>query len=138
MKDKLDREIQEGQYAMMLNSPHKTNDVKVSFVKIHRTGNNRVYFKKPHTRLINFVVKQINIEESWTSPNKILIIEEPTFFEGIKHSITKSINEFLRRNVDPAHRNDERRIEECAQEIMQTLNINTEEIAQETIQRLNE
>ena len=30
MKDKLDREIQEGQYAMMLNSPHKTNDVKVS------------------------------------------------------------------------------------------------------------
>jgi len=86
MKDKLDREIQEGQYAMVLTTHWKSNGITIMFVKIDRVQGNRVYIKRPFE-----IQGEIRVEETWTSPSKILLIKEPTFVEGIKHSIAKSI-----------------------------------------------
>ena len=116
MKDRLDREIEEGQYAMVLTTQWKSNAIGVMFVKIDRVTNNRVYIKRPFELL-----GQIQIEETWTSPNKILLIKEPTFVEGLQHSIAKSINEFMRMNP---HSTD--------------IETNVEELTQDTMQRLNE
>lgn len=87
MKDKLDREIQEGQYAMVLATQWKSNDIAIIFVKIDRVQGSRVYIKRPFE-----IQGQIRVEETWTSPSKIVLIKEPTFVEGLKHCIAKSIN----------------------------------------------
>ena len=49
MRDKFDRVIQPRQYAMMLNTHWKSNDVNIIFVQIadrEITNNNRVYYKR--------------------------------------------------------------------------------------------
>lgn len=110
MRDKFDRIIQPRQYAMMLNTYWKSNDVNIIFVQIadrEITNNNRVYYKRLWTirgdiqeQLENPHIIDIREEITWTSPSKLLIIDEQTFVEGHIHTTFKHLrNEFTDREI---------------------------------------
>lgn len=105
MRDKFDRVIQPRQYAMMLNTYWKSNDVNIIFVQIadrEITNNNRVYYKRLWTlrgdiqeQLENPHIIDIREEITWTSPSKLLIIDEQTFVEGHIHTTFKHLRNQL-------------------------------------------
>ena len=89
--DKFDRIIQPRQYAMMLNTHWKSNDIHIIFVQIadREPTHNRVYYKRLWTpggdiqeQLENPHIINIQEEVTWTSPAKLLLIDEQTFVEG--------------------------------------------------------
>jgi hypothetical protein len=108
--DKFDRIIQPRQYAMMLNTHWKSNDVNIIFVQIadrEITNNNRVYYKRLWTirgdtqeQLENPHIINIQEETTWTSPSKLLLIDEQTFVEGHIHTTFKHLrNEFTDKEI---------------------------------------
>jgi len=110
MRDKFDRVIQPRQYAMMLNTHWKSNDVNIIFVQIadrEITNNNRVYYKRLWTlrgdtqeQLENPHIIDIREEITWTSPAKLLLIDEQTFVEGHIHTTFKHLrNEFTDKEI---------------------------------------
>ncbi len=110
MRDKFDRVIRPRQYAMILNTYWKSNDVNIIFVQIadkEITNNNRIYYKRLWTirgdiqeQLENPNIIDIREETTWTSPNKLLIIDEQTFVEGHIHTTFKHLrNKFSDREI---------------------------------------
>ena len=110
MRDKFDRVIQPRQYAMMLNTHWKSNDVNIIFVQIadrEITNNNRVYYKRLWTlrgdtqeQLENPHIIDIREEITWTSPAKLLLIDEQTFVEGHIHTTFKHLrNKFTDKEI---------------------------------------
>jgi len=110
MRDKFDRVIQPRQYAMMLNTHWKSNDVNIIFVQIadrEITNNNRVYYKRLWTlrgdtqeQLENPHIINIQEEVTWTSPAKLLLIDEQTFVEGHIHTTFKHLrNKFTDKEI---------------------------------------
>ena len=110
MRDKFDRVIQPRQYAMMLNTHWKSNDVNIIFVQIadrEITNNNRVYYKRLWTirgdtqeQLENPHIINIQEETTWTSPSKLLLIDEQTFVEGHIHTTFKHLrNKFTDKEI---------------------------------------
>ena len=108
--DKFDRIIQPRQYAMMLNTHWKSNDVNIIFVQIadrEITNNNRVYYKRLWTlrgdtqeQLENPHIIDIREEITWTSPAKLLLIDEQTFVEGHIHTTFKHLrNKFTDKEI---------------------------------------
>jgi hypothetical protein len=108
--DKFDRIIQPRQYAMMLNTHWKSNDVNIIFVQIadrEITNNNRVYYKRLWTirgdtqeQLENPHIINIQEETTWTSPSKLLLIDEQTFVEGHIHTTFKHLrNKFTDKEI---------------------------------------
>ena len=108
--DKFDRIIQPRQYAMMLNTHWKSNDVNIIFVQIadrEITNNNRVYYKRLWTirgdtqeQLENPHIINIQEEVTWTSPAKLLLIDEQTFVEGHIHTTFKHLrNKFTDKEI---------------------------------------
>ena len=108
--DKFDRIIQPRQYAMILNTHWKSNDVNIIFVQIadrEITNNNRVYYKRLWTirgdtqeQLENPHIINIQEETTWTSPSKLLLIDEQTFVEGHIHTTFKHLrNEFTDKEI---------------------------------------
>jgi len=108
--DKFDRVIQPRQYAMMLNTHWKSNDVNIIFVQIadrEITNNNRVYYKRLWTirgdtqeQLENPHIINIQEETTWTSPSKLLLIDEQTFVEGHIHTTFKHLrNKFTDKEI---------------------------------------
>ncbi len=107
--DKFDRVIQPRQYAMMLNTHWKSNDVKILFVQIadREPTHNRVYYKRFWTlrgdiqeNLENPHIINIQEEVTWTSPSKILLIDEVDFVNGHIHTTFKHLrNEFTDKQI---------------------------------------
>ena len=101
--DKFDKIIQPRQYAMMFNTYWKSNDVNILFVQIadrEITNNNRVYYKRLWTirgdiqnNLDNPNTINIQEEITWTSPNKLLIIDKKIFLEGHLNTTFKHLRE---------------------------------------------
>jgi hypothetical protein len=128
--DKLDREIQPRQYAMILNTHWKSNDVHILFVQIadKEPTNNRVYYKRFWTlrgdiqeELENPNRIVIREEVTWTSPSKILLIDEQTFVEGNIHTTFKHLrNEFTDRQI----------VEQLGDAVQRSLNPNQELVNQ--------
>ena len=109
MRDKFDRVIQPRQYAMMLNTHWKSNDVKILFVQIadKEPTHNRVYYKRLWTlrgdiqeQLENPNIIDIREETTWTSPAKLLLIDEQTFVDVHIHTTFKHLrNEFTDKQI---------------------------------------
>jgi hypothetical protein len=128
--DKLDREIQPRQYAMILNTHWKSNGVNIIFVQIadKEPTNNRVYYKRFWTlrgdiqeELENPHIINIQEEVTWTSPNKLLLIDEQTFVQGHIHTTFKHLrNEFTDRQI----------VEQLADAVQRSLNQNQELVNQ--------
>jgi len=107
--DKLDRPIQPRQYAMILNTHWKSNNVHILFVQIadREPTHNRVYYKRFWTlrgdiqeNLENPHIINIKEEVTWTSPAKILLIDEQTFVDGNINTTFKHLrNEFTDRQI---------------------------------------
>lgn len=108
--DKFDRPIQPRQYAMMLNTHWKSNDVHIIFVQIadrEITNNNRVYYKRLWTlrgdiqeQLENPNIIDIREETTWTSPAKLLLIDEVDFVNGHIHTTFKHLrNDFTDKEI---------------------------------------
>ena len=107
--DKFDRVIQPRQYAMILNTHWKSNDVNILFVQIadKEPTHNRVYYKRLWTlrgdiqeQLENPHIINIQEETTWTSPSKLLLIDEQTFVEGHIHTTFKHLrNEFTDKEI---------------------------------------
>ena len=107
--DKFDRIIQPRQYAMILNTHWKSNDVNIIFVQIadKEPTHNRVYYKRLWTlrgdiqeQLENPHIINIQEETTWTSPSKLLLIDEQTFVEGHIHTTFKHLrNEFTDKEI---------------------------------------
>ena len=107
--DKFDRVIQPRQYAMILNTHWKSNDVHILFVQIadREPTHNRVYYKRFWTlrgdiqeELENPNLIVIREEVTWTSPAKILLIDETTFVDGNLHTTFKHLrNEFTDKEI---------------------------------------
>lgn len=107
--DKFDRIIQPRQYAMMLNTYWKSNDVKILFVQIadKEPTHNRVYYKRLWTirgdiqhNTDNPNIIHIQEEVTWTSPAKLLIIDEQTFVDGHINTTFKHLrNDFTDREI---------------------------------------
>lgn len=128
--DKFDRPIQPRQYAMMLSTHWKSNDVHIIFVQIadKEPTNNRVYYKRLWTlrgdiqeQLENPNIIDIREEVTWTSPSKILIIDEQTFVEGHIHTTFKHLrNEFTDKEI----------VNQLADAVQRSLNPNQELVNQ--------
>ena len=107
--DKFDRVIQPRQYAMILNTHWKSNDVNILFVQIadKEPTHNRVYYKRLWTirgdtqeQLENPHIINIQEETTWTSPSKLLLIDEQTFVEGHIHTTFKHLrNKFTDKEI---------------------------------------
>ena len=109
-KDKLNKTIENNQYAMLLSTHWKSNDVNIIFVQIadrEITNNNRVYYKRLWTlrgdtqeHLENPHIIDIREEITWTSPAKLLLIDEQTFVEGHIHTTFKHLrNKFTDKEI---------------------------------------
>jgi len=107
--DKFDRIIQPRQYAMMLNTHWKSNDVHIIFVQIadREPTHNRVYYKRLWTpggdiqeQLENPHIINIQEEVTWTSPAKLLLIDEQTFVDGHINTTFKHLrNKFTDKEI---------------------------------------
>lgn len=128
--DKFDRVIQPRQYAMILNTHWKSNDVHILFVQIadREPTHNRVYYKRFWTlrgdiqeELENPNRIVIREEVTWTSPAKLLLIDETTFVDGNLHTTFKHLrNEFTDKQI----------VDELADAVQRSLNPNQELVNQ--------
>ena len=128
--DKFDRIIQPRQYAMILNTHWKSNDVNIIFVQIadKEPTHNRVYYKRLWTlsgdiqeQLENPHIINIQEETTWTSPSKLLLIDEQTFVEGHIHTTFKHLrNEFTDKQI----------VDQLADAVQRSLNQNQELVNQ--------
>jgi len=128
--DKFDRVIQPRQYAMILNTHWKSNDVHILFVQIadREPTHNRVYYKRFWTlrgdiqeELENPNRIVIREEVTWTSPAKLLLIDETTFVDGNLHTTFKHLrNEFTDKQI----------VDELAEAVQRSLNPNQELVNQ--------
>lgn len=122
--DKFDRVIQPRQYAMILNTHWKSNDVHILFVQIadREPTHNRVYYKRFWTlrgdiqeKLENPNRIVIREEITWTSPAKLLLIDETTFVDGNLHTTFKHLrNEFTDKQI----------VDQLAEAVQRSLNQN--------------
>ena len=107
--DKFDRVIQPRQYAMILNTHWKSNDVHILFVQIadKEPTHNRVYYKRFWTLRGDIQEEEvennrivIREEVTWTSPAKLLLIDEQTFVDGNINTTFKHLrNDFTDREI---------------------------------------
>ena len=128
--DKFDRVIQPRQYAMILNTHWKSNDVHIIFVQIadREPTHNRVYYKRFWTlrgdiqeELENPNRIVIREEVTWTSPAKLLLIDEQTFVDGNIHTTFKHLrNEFTDKQI----------VDQLADAVQRSLNPNQELVNQ--------
>ena len=128
--DKFDRVIQPRQYAMILNTHWKSNDVHILFVQIadREPTHNRVYYKRFWTlrgdiqeKLENPNRIVIREEVTWTSPAKLLLIDEQTFVDGNIHTTFKHLrNEFTDKQI----------VDQLADAVQRSLNPNQELVNQ--------
>ena len=128
--DKLDRVIKPRQYAMILNTHWKSNDVHIIFVQIadKEPTNNRIYYKRFWTlrgdiqeELENPNRIVIREEVTWTSPSKVLLIDETTFVDGNLHTTFKHLrNEFTDKQI----------VDQLADAVQRSLNPNQELVNQ--------
>lgn len=128
--DKFDRPIQPRQYAMMLSTHWKSNDVHIIFVQIadREPTNSRVYYKRFWTlrgdiqeELENPNRIVIREEVTWTSPAKLLLIDEQTFVDGNIHTTFKHLrNEFTDKQI----------VDQLADAVQRSLNPNQELVNQ--------
>ena len=128
--DKLDREIQPRQYAMILNTNWKSNNVYILFVQIadKEPTDKRVYYKRFWTLRGDIQEEEVEnnrivIREdvTWTSPSKILLIDETTFVDGNLHTTFKHLrNEFTDRQI----------VEQLGDAVQRSLNPNQELVNQ--------
>lgn len=128
--DKFDRVIQPRQYAMILNTHWKSNDVHILFVQIadREPTHNRVYYKRFWTlrgdiqeELENPNRIVIREEVTWTSPAKLLLIDEQTFVDGNIHTTFKHLrNEFTDKQI----------VDQLADAVQRSLNPNQELVNQ--------
>jgi len=128
--DKFDRVIQPRQYAMILNTHWKSNDVHILFVQIadREPTHNRVYYKRFWTLRGDIQEEEvennrivIREEVTWTSPAKLLLIDETTFVDGNLHTTFKHLrNEFTDKQI----------VDELAEAVQRSLNQNQELVNQ--------
>jgi len=128
--DKLDRPIQPRQYAMILSTHWKSNDVHILFVQIadKEPTDKRVYYKRFWTltgdiqeELENPNRIVIREEVTWTSPSKILLIDEVDFVNGNLHTTFKNLrNEFTDKQI----------VDQLADAVQRSLNPNQELVNQ--------
>jgi len=128
--DKFDRVIQPRQYAMILNTHWKSNDVHILFVQIadKEPTHNRVYYKRFWTLRGDIQEEEvennrivIREEVTWTSPAKLLLIDETTFVDGNLHTTFKHLrNEFTDKQI----------VDELAEAVQRSLNQNQELVNQ--------
>tara|TARA_B100000963_G_C22630059_1_gene674476 strand:+ start:567 stop:974 length:408 start_codon:yes stop_codon:yes gene_type:complete len=122
--DKFDRPIQPRQYAMILSTHWKSNDVHILFVQIadREPTPNRVYYKRFWTLRGDIQEEEvennlivIREEITWTSPSKILLIDETTFVDGNLHTTFKHLrNEFTDKQI----------VDQLAEAVQRSLNQN--------------
>lgn len=78
--DKWYREIQEGDYAMLLDTSWKSNNIRIIFVLVTRLTEKRLYYVVPHLWIRGW------IQETWCASNKLIVINKETFIEGVVNS----------------------------------------------------
>ena len=103
-KDKLNKTIENNQYAMLLSTHWKSNDVNIVFIQIdnREPTHNRVYYKRlwtlenptPPNNYLN-----IQQEITWTSPSKIFIINEGAFIDGHINTTFKHIQNITEEEI---------------------------------------
>ena len=81
--DKWNREIQEGDYAMLLDSSWKSNDINIKFVLVTRLTEKRLHYIVPHTQILGF------LQETWTASHKLIIINKEMFIEGLVNDVMR-------------------------------------------------
>ena len=83
--DKWNREIQKGDYAMLLDTSWKSNDIYIKFVLVTRLTEKRLYYVMPHTQIVGLM------GETWTASHKLIIVSKEMFIEGIVKSEMRHI-----------------------------------------------
>jgi hypothetical protein len=94
MEDKLNKTIQVNDYAMLMDTHWKSNDVKLLFIQVTRLTESRVYYRRlyitrPATNL------EIHISETWTGSRKLMIINKEQFIEGVIQNDLKDLMNFF-------------------------------------------
>lgn len=107
--DRWNREIQEGDYAMLLYTSWQSNDINIKFVLVTRLTEKRLHYIMPHMQLLG------RIQETWTASHKLIIVSKEMFIEGLVRSEVRHIA--VTRELSPTKQRQ--LIEEALEEVEQ-------------------
>ena len=107
--DKWNREIQEGDYAMLLDSSWKSNDINIKFVLVTRLTEKRLHYIIPHMQILG------HIQETWTASHKLIIVSKEMFIEGLVRNEMR----YLAQTREASHLERLNIIEEALEEVEQ-------------------